>query len=150
MDIVLQIFDTFLFDRFYATFYPASSMEYTENAVKQATSTFSSMREMPTAIHSTTQFFNLAPSQYAYMSQWPRDSAWRQFVSLYLITWYGNHCSLYQSLHPRKCANTLIGYSASSSISSAPPSLTSSSLTTPLSLIPNISRTKSSSRFAKP
>lgn len=87
MDIILEVFDTFLFDRFWATVYPASSFKYTKNVVKDATSTFSSMRELPTPIHSSTQFFHLAPSQFAYMSEWPRDNVWRQFFTLYLIIW---------------------------------------------------------------
>lgn len=87
MDIVLEVFDTFLFDRFWSTVYPASTLNYPNNVVKDATTTFSSMRELPTAIHSSTQFFQLAPSRYAYMSQWPRDNICRQFFTLYLITW---------------------------------------------------------------
>ncbi len=87
MDVILQVFDTFLFDRLWAAVYPATSVPYGQNAVKDATSTFSSMREMPTPIQSATQFFQLAPSRYAHMSQWPRDYVWRQFLTLYLITW---------------------------------------------------------------
>ncbi|CAF9906368.1 c-5 sterol desaturase [Imshaugia aleurites] len=87
MDIVLEVLDTFLFDRFWSTIYPASTWNHPKNAVKDATTTFSSMRELPTAIHSSTHFFQLAPSRYAYMSEWPRDNIWRQFFSLYLITW---------------------------------------------------------------
>lgn len=88
MDIILEVFDTFLFDRFWATIHPASPLQYTENAVKDATTTFTSMRELPTAIHASTQFFQLEPSKFAYMSEWPRDNIWRQFLTLYLITWY--------------------------------------------------------------
>ncbi len=136
MDIVLQIFDTFLFDRFYTAVYPASSMFYTENAVKQATATFSSMREMPTIVHPTTQFFHLAPSQYAYMSQWPRDNIWRQFLTLYLITWYATCLPGLRSF-PWELSNIFPGSSAWSFISSAPRSPISSSLTTPPSLTLN-------------
>ena len=90
MDIVLEVFDTFLFDRFWSTVYPASTCKDPINVAKGTTATFSSMRELPTAIHSSTQFFQLAPSQYAYMSEWPRDNIWRQFITLYLITWYAS------------------------------------------------------------
>jgi len=89
MDVVLEVFDTFLFDRFWTTVYPASSWKYTENIVEDATTTLSSMRELPTAIHASTQFFRLEPSRYAFMSEWPRENIWRQFLTLYLITWYG-------------------------------------------------------------
>lgn len=87
MDILLEVFDTFLFDRFWSIVYPTSTLNYQEHAAKDTTATFSSMRELPTAIHASTQFFQLAPSRYAFMSQWPRDNIWRQLFTLYLITW---------------------------------------------------------------
>ena len=90
MDIVLEIFDTFLLDRFYATLYPATASVAVKQAIEGAaapTSTFSSMRELPTAFQPTTQFFSLDPSPYAYLSAWPRDNIYRQGLSLYLITW---------------------------------------------------------------
>ena len=96
MDVVLEVFDTFLFDRLYASFLPKSSAVYGYTAPKNASSTFTSMRELPTAIHaSSTQFFHLAPSQYADMSAWPRDHVGRQTLTLYLITW---------SAGPRPCS----------------------------------------------
>ncbi|KAL8746812.1 MAG: hypothetical protein Q9190_001217 [Brigantiaea leucoxantha] len=45
------------------------------------------MREVPTIIQPSSQFFHLEPSRFAYMSAWPRDNVWRQALSLYLITW---------------------------------------------------------------
>ena len=88
MDIVLEVFDTFIFDRLYAGLLPKSSLFYTSTAPKNASSTFTSMRELPTAVHcSSSQFVQLAPSQYAYMSAWPRDNILRQTLTLYLITW---------------------------------------------------------------
>ena len=89
MDIVLQVFDTFLFDRFWAFVHPASTFTDTRNVVKLPTTTFSSRREVPTAIiNASTKFFQLEPSPYAFMSAWPRDNIWRQFITLYMITWY--------------------------------------------------------------
>jgi len=88
MDVVLEVFDTFIFDRLYAVLLPASSIAFTKNTVKNAaTSTFSSMREMPTALNHASQFLQLEPSPFAYMSAWSRDNIWRQLLSLYLITW---------------------------------------------------------------
>lgn len=87
MDIVLEVFDTFLFDRLYATALPASIVSYGGQTSGHATSTFSSMRELPTSVHPSTQLWKLEPSEYAFMSSWPRDSVWRQTLSLYLITW---------------------------------------------------------------
>lgn len=88
MDIVLEVFDTFIFDRLYATILPTTATTLIgRNSPKYATSTFSSLRELPTAVHSVSQFFQLRPSEYAYRSAWPRDNIWRQGLSLYLITW---------------------------------------------------------------
>ncbi|KAL8889148.1 MAG: hypothetical protein Q9215_003537 [Flavoplaca cf. flavocitrina] len=88
MDIVLDVFDTFLFDRLYATAFPRSFVAgASPKVVEDATATFSSMRELPTAVRSLKQFWNLEPSQYAVLSAWPRDNIWRQTLSLYLITW---------------------------------------------------------------
>ena len=88
MDIVLDVFDTFLFDRLYATALPRPlTAGASHKVIKDATATFSSSRELPTAIQSLNQFWNLPPSQYAVLSAWPRDSIWRQTLSLYLITW---------------------------------------------------------------
>ncbi|MCJ1472826.1 c-5 sterol desaturase [Lambiella insularis] len=85
MDIVLEIFDTFLFDRLYASLLPGSSLHFKTAVVQNAaTSTYSSMRELPTP---ASQLFTLEPSNFAYMSAWPRDNIWRQTLSLYLITW---------------------------------------------------------------
>ena len=90
MDIVLEIFDTFLFDRLYATLLPASTATTSYSALKDgaASTTFSSMREMPTAYHGASQYLQLAPSQWADMSVWPRDNVYRQALTLYLVTWY--------------------------------------------------------------
>ena len=98
MDILLEIFDTFLFDRFWSIVYPTSTLNNQKHAVKDTTATFSSMRELPTAIHASTQFFQLAPSRYAFMSQWPRDNIWRQLFTLYLITWYASRNLSWYSL----------------------------------------------------
>ena len=89
MDIVLEVCDTFLFDRLYASVLPGSALPSPKSDIVNAiTSTYSSLREQPTAHYSpSTQFMQLEPSKYAYMSAWPRDNIWRQGISLYLITW---------------------------------------------------------------
>ena len=148
MDIVLEIFDTLLFDHFWSIVYPASTFNHPKHVVKNATTTFSSMRELPTAIPSSTQFFQLAPSRYAYMSEWPRDNIWRQFITLYLITWYTS--SLASSHNLQSCLTSPLGFSVLYSTSSLLLSPTSSSSTMPLSLTRSISNTKSGLRFAKP
>lgn len=96
MDIVLEIFDTFIADYCYAFVLPASKPSAAFQSVKHAaTSTFSSLREGATPItgngyswQPATSYYSLEPSQYAYMSAWPRDNGYRQLLSLYLITWF--------------------------------------------------------------
>ncbi|KAF2750302.1 hypothetical protein M011DRAFT_396746 [Sporormia fimetaria CBS 119925] len=88
MDIVLEGFDTFLFDPLYAYLLPAKSASFAANA------TYSSLREAPTPYSASkweyqpaSQYINLTPSKYAYMSSLPRDDWRRQFLTLFLITW---------------------------------------------------------------
>lgn len=87
MDVVLEVFDTFFLDRLYAIALPDRVAGYGKYVVNDATSTFSSMRELPTAVYPSTHLWKLEPSEYAFMSAWPRDNIWRQMLSLYLITW---------------------------------------------------------------
>ncbi|KAL9613732.1 MAG: hypothetical protein Q9167_001746 [Letrouitia subvulpina] len=87
MDIVLEVFDTLLFDRLYATTLPASSISYAAQKAGNATSFHTSVHSSPTAVQFLSKFLHLEPSQFAYMSSWPRDYIWRQVISLYLITW---------------------------------------------------------------
>lgn len=106
MDIVLEIFDTFIADRLYAAAIPASLGSAAYQSVKNvADATFSSLREGATPaaaaggyqFQPASQIYTLQPSRWAYMSAWPRDYAPRQALSLYLITWYGilpRHASL--------------------------------------------------------
>ncbi|KAI9797740.1 MAG: c-5 sterol desaturase [Candelina submexicana] len=93
MDIVLEAFDTFIFDRVYATLVPASpadaqlSLNASRNVAADAT--FSSVRELPTVYqyHAASKYLQFQPSPYAYLSRLPRDNIYRQAITLYLITW---------------------------------------------------------------
>jgi hypothetical protein len=92
MDLVLEGFDTFLFDLLYATVLPARTPGLALNG------TYSSLREAPTAApyaapktwhyEAASEYLSFPPSKYAYMSEWPRDDWRRQLVTLFLITWY--------------------------------------------------------------
>ena len=92
MDLVLEAFDTFLFDPIYATILPAQSIANAPNA------TFSSVREVPTSASyaaqskweykPASQYLSFRPRDSAYMSQWSRDDWRRQLLTLFLITWY--------------------------------------------------------------
>ncbi|KAI9832067.1 MAG: c-5 sterol desaturase [Phylliscum demangeonii] len=107
MDVVLEVLDTLFLDRVWATVLPASTATACLAAVQHAAAaavasirggtatagnaTFSSMRELPTGVryqyHPSTQYLQLQPSEWAYLSAWPRDHVLRQAISLYLITW---------------------------------------------------------------
>ncbi|KAK5162384.1 c-5 sterol desaturase [Oleoguttula sp. CCFEE 6159] len=95
MDVVLEVFDTFLFDRLYAAVHPASpaiaAYHGLQNTKFSPNATLSSAREAGTAAaynyQPASQYFSFEPSDLAYMSQWTRDNMWRQALSLYLITW---------------------------------------------------------------
>jgi lathosterol oxidase len=51
--------------------------------------TLSSVREVPTAYlyHPSTQYIQLQPTPYAFLSEWGRDYIVRQFISLFFIVW---------------------------------------------------------------
>lgn len=95
MDVVLELFDTFVFDRLYANVLPLSpailaAHNAAENFAMPANATWSSLKESATEAYTfqpASQLFSVQPSNYAYMSTWSRDNIWRQSISLYLITW---------------------------------------------------------------
>lgn len=87
MDVVLEVFDQFVLDRLYSQLHPAvlaPQLTYNGNATSY------SFADKPMHVYQpSTQYFPIAmqPSQYAYMSAWPRDNIYRQGLSLYMITW---------------------------------------------------------------
>lgn len=103
MDVVLEGFDTFLFDRIYAAVLPISASVAAfdpistisaslKGLVVDHNATFHDPSQGAFARSSwqyepSTEYFSLQPSEYAYMSRWDRDNVFRQFVSLYIITW---------------------------------------------------------------
>lgn len=87
MDIVLEAFDTFFFDRLYATVLPSSGA----NSVLNSYNGNSSFLSEPMAGYHykpASSYLSFEPSEWAYRSQWQRDNVWRQTTSLFLITWY--------------------------------------------------------------
>jgi lathosterol oxidase len=82
MDIILSVADTFLFDRLYATVLPRS-----HGALSNST-TAALFSEKPIELDSISEYFGWQPSEYANLSQLPRDNDFRQLFSLFLITWY--------------------------------------------------------------
>jgi lathosterol oxidase len=98
MDVVLEAFDTYLFDRIYANVLPISSA-VTFDPVSTITASLKAvnatlLQEQGGALarsswqyQPSTEYFSFEPSEYAYQSSWDRDNIFRQFFSLYIITW---------------------------------------------------------------
>lgn len=96
MDVVLEVFDTFFFDRLYASVLPATPRVSAAAVSKFAGSVNASnpvLDQLASVYHyaPASQLFSLQPSGFAYMSSWARDNIYRQALSLFLITWYATH-----------------------------------------------------------
>ena len=86
MDIALELMDTFVFDYAYSAVFPPHAAAYKvdgagfgANATAQ---TFTTWQYEPSSF-----LFTLEPSRYAYETSVPRDNIFRQYFSLFLITW---------------------------------------------------------------
>jgi len=91
MDIVLEVFDYLFFDRAYATILPAAGGfgSLAGFAAQNASTILDSSKATRSYQYSpSSKFFTLEPTEWAYQSQWQRDTIWRQAVSLFIITWY--------------------------------------------------------------
>jgi len=96
MDVVLEVFDTYLFDRLYAAALPASPVGAFYNALgeKSVNASIAGLQDAASLgaakwqYEPATEWIFLTPGNHAYMSQWSRDNVWRQTLSLYLITTY--------------------------------------------------------------
>lgn len=84
MDVLLDILDTYVFDRFYAAILPAT------NPVTASAGTYNKHIGL---------YYPLPPSPYADSSTWKRDDIVRQTMSLFLIGWYVSHSRLHNSHH---------------------------------------------------
>ncbi|CAG9973313.1 unnamed protein product [Clonostachys byssicola] len=80
MDIVLEVVDTFVGDRIWASVLPAPHLQAGPGS--NVTAPLTSWEYKPTSPR-----FYFEPSQYAYESAWARDFVLRQAVSLFFITW---------------------------------------------------------------
>jgi Delta7-sterol 5-desaturase len=98
MDITLEVFDTFIGDRLYASILPAS-LTSSANAFNELGNAFNATLSLfgnpdSYVYQPATQYFRLEPSKYVYLSAWPRDHICRQAISLYLITWFASRREL--------------------------------------------------------
>lgn len=91
MDVILEVFDTFIGDRLYANLLPALTAAKTSDQILNAT--YNSLPQAPNVFttpytyHPASSYISLEPSDFAYMSQWSRDHIVRQAISLFFITW---------------------------------------------------------------
>ncbi|KAI9746514.1 MAG: c-5 sterol desaturase [Claussenomyces sp. TS43310] len=88
MDIVLEACDTFAFDYAYAKFLPAGPAPYELLSGASNDTTAATAAASIWQYHPATSYFSLTPSPAAYLSAWPRDNTYRQFISLFFITWF--------------------------------------------------------------
>jgi lathosterol oxidase len=95
MDLVLEVFDTYLFDPVYASLLPIAPKSTTYNAFSgNGSAPIATVRDVAAPQYNgwkykpASQFLSFTPSNYAYQSSWPRDDPWRQILSLFAITWY--------------------------------------------------------------
>ncbi|EEP78299.1 C-5 sterol desaturase [Uncinocarpus reesii 1704] len=88
MDVVLEVFDTFLFDYLYAYAVPVPqqaslvSSQIADGLNKTASAVGNGFVYRP-----ASQYLNFEPSAYAYMSTMARDNVYRQILSMFFITW---------------------------------------------------------------
>ncbi|KAI1483921.1 hypothetical protein F4774DRAFT_363954 [Daldinia eschscholtzii] len=84
MDVVLEIADTFAGDYIYSQLLPLQPVAPHDlpDVGANSTQALSSWK-----FKSANPYFQFEPSQYAYMSAWDRDNIFRQFISLFFITW---------------------------------------------------------------
>ncbi|KAI5285828.1 c-5 sterol desaturase [Ascosphaera acerosa] len=116
MDVVLEVFDTYVCDYLYAKAFPisqpiqtpllakiANGLNATEAAASAAATAVSAAAaqaggqmldgsELLPASNAfvyrpSTELFTLEPSKWAYLSVFPRDNAFRQTLTLFMITW---------------------------------------------------------------
>lgn len=105
MDVILEAFDTYIFDRAYATLLPLNNAYSVFEPISTIAAGLknygfenqSSTQAGETLLNGITSngwqwkpastWISFEPSQYAYQSTWDRDNIYRQIVSLYLLTW---------------------------------------------------------------
>ncbi|KAH8424410.1 sterol desaturase family protein [Aspergillus melleus] len=76
MDVFLDVLDTFVFDKFYASILPATNID---NGTLPTGALYNQHINL---------YYPLEPSQWVEASSWKRDDMARQAVSLFLITWF--------------------------------------------------------------
>lgn len=86
MDVVLELFDTFMFDLLWSTLLPESQVMYARSfdpTIIQNVQTSTAWQFVP-----ASEYVSFTPDKHAYTSRWPRDDWRRQLITLFLVTWY--------------------------------------------------------------
>lgn len=78
MDIALEIVDTFIADYIYAHLFPNGNKTDINSSIQA---------KDPWEWQPVSKYFHVQPSQAAYRSSIPRDNLYRQFFTIYFITW---------------------------------------------------------------
>ncbi|GAB1217880.1 Delta(7)-sterol 5(6)-desaturase erg3B [Aspergillus terreus] len=84
MDVLLDVLDTFVFDRLYATLFPVSPAVLHSQTTHGVSQNGTELASVNTHIN---RYISLEPSEWAAKSTWSRDNIYRQFLSLFLMTW---------------------------------------------------------------
>ncbi|EDN09721.1 C-5 sterol desaturase [Histoplasma mississippiense (nom. inval.)] len=89
MDVILEVFDTLIFDYFYAKLSSAKDASAISSRFNNSLNEtkYDFVGAGGYVYQPTTTYFKLQPSIYAYTSSLPRDYIWRQLFTLYIITW---------------------------------------------------------------
>lgn len=87
MDIVLEVIDTFVFDYVYAAILPARPAPY-DFLSGASNATYGGAAASTWRYQPASKYIGFEPREAAYLSSWQRDNLYRQFISLFLITWY--------------------------------------------------------------
>jgi lathosterol oxidase len=87
MDIALELVDTYVLDKVYASLLPAKIPSYNINNGLHNSTIYDLKASSPWQFEPASSMISFTPGEAAYMSQWNRDNIYRQAVSLFFITW---------------------------------------------------------------
>lgn len=105
MDVVLEFFDTFLFDRLYATVLPIHPSVSSFDPISTIAASFKGYHDVNSSWYGgsslgegdfarsswhyqpASQYLSVQPGEYAYMSRWDRDNIFRQAFSFWILVW---------------------------------------------------------------
>ena len=85
MDVILELTDTFVADHVYAWLFPQGSDS--SDSPSYLLSSYSNRRRTDWKYEPASALIHFEPSPAAYMSALDRDNVYRQFITLFLLTW---------------------------------------------------------------